>query len=67
MMKPSDFGGRDSKNRYCHLCTYDNGQLKPRFEVREKMVSYYMKGKRMERAAAEQYVDELMAGMPAWK
>ncbi len=63
----SDFGGRDVKNRYCKYCTYPNGTLRPRHEVRENMVMFYMKAKRMERKSAEEYVDEVMAGAPAWK
>jgi hypothetical protein len=67
MARPGDFGGRDVKNRYCKYCTYANGTLKPRHEVREGMVAFYMKAKRMERKSAEEYVDERMAGMPAWR
>ena len=63
----SDFGGMNRENRYCKQCTYDNGQLKPRHEIREKMVLFYMKAKRMERANAEAFVDEIMAGKQAWK
>ncbi len=67
MHNPSDFGGRDVKNRYCKYCTYSNGTLRPRHEVRESMVMFYMRAKRMERKEAESYVDEVMAGSPAWK
>lgn len=63
----SDFGGMNKSNRYCKHCTYDNGQLKPRHEIRENMVLYYMKAKRLERKGAEDFVDELMAGRPAWQ
>lgn len=67
MTRPSDFGGRNQKNRYCSECTYDNGQLRPRFEIREKMVLFYMKAKSFERRDAEQFVDEMMARNPAWQ
>ena len=63
----SDFGGRDVKNRYCTYCTYGNGQLRPWHEVRENMVMFYMKAKRIDRSEADAYVDEIMAGMPAWR
>jgi len=67
MLKPSDFGGMNDKNRYCAHCTYPDGNLKPRHEIRENMTKYFMKMKRCERAEAEKFVDELMAGMPAWQ
>jgi len=67
MTKPSDFGGMNAKNRYCTHCSYPDGNLKPRHEIRENMVGYFMKMKRCERPAAEKFVDELMAAMPAWQ
>ncbi|MEW6748214.1 MAG: zinc ribbon domain-containing protein [Candidatus Micrarchaeota archaeon] len=67
LLKTSDFGGMDQKNRYCKHCTYEDGMLKPRHEVREGMVLFYMKMKRRERKEAEEYVDEVMAGQPAWQ
>jgi hypothetical protein len=67
MLKPSDFGARKESNRYCVHCTYPSGELMARHLVRANMVDYYMKMKRMERADAERYVDQYMAGMPAWQ
>ena len=67
MLKPSDFGGMNEKNRYCAHCTYPDGNLKPRHEIRENMTTYFMKMKRCERPVAEKFVDELMAAMPAWQ
>jgi len=67
MMKPSDFGGSKPENRYCAHCTYPTGDLMPRHVIRENMIKFYMKMKKMERADAAKYVDELMAGMPAWQ
>jgi len=67
MLKASDFGGMKEDNRYCVHCTYKNGDLKPRHEVREGMVQFYMKMKKKERREAEEYVDEVMAGQPAWQ
>lgn len=67
MVKVSDFGGGKPDNRYCKSCSYQNGDLKPRYEIRENMVLYYMKAKKMERSPAESFVDELMAGQPAWQ
>jgi hypothetical protein len=68
MVSNSDFGGNNPANRYCKFCTYPDGKdLKPRYEVRANMVKYYLKSKKMDVTDAEKYVDELMAGMPAWK
>ena len=67
MMKASDFGGKKEGNRYCVHCSYPSGELMARYLVRENMVKYYMKMKRMERLDAERYVDQYMAGMPAWQ
>ena len=67
MMKISDFGGKREDNRYCVHCSYPGGELMARHLVRENMVKYYMKMKRLERPDAERYVDQYMAGMPAWQ
>jgi hypothetical protein len=67
MMKSSDFGGGRDGNRYCVHCTYQNGELKPRHEVREGMILHFMKMKRVERAEAEKFVDGHMASLPAWQ
>ncbi len=67
MVKLSDFGGSKKDNRYCSHCSYADGNLKPKYEIRESMVLYYMKAKRFERKRSEEFVDELMAGQPAWQ
>jgi len=63
----SDFGGRKANNRYCKHCTYSTGEIRPRHEVRENMVLYYMKTKKIERNESEQYVDGIMAECRAWQ
>lgn len=67
MVNKSDFGGGKETNQYCKHCTLPNGILKPRHEVREGMILFYMKNKKADRQTASAYVDERMAGMPAWK
>ena len=67
MTKTSEFGGGREDNRYCSHCTYSNGELKSRHEIREGMIVYYMKMKRIDRRSAEQFVDEHMSKMPAWQ
>ena len=67
MASPSDFGGKKAGNKYCRHCSYPDGGLRPRYEVNENMILYYMKSKRKDRAEAERYVEEIMAACPAWK
>lgn len=67
MEKKDDFGGGKEDNKYCKHCSYPDGNLKPRHEIREGMIVFYMKRKGLGRADAEKFVDEYMAGMPAWK
>ena len=66
MGKPSDFSGSNSASSYCRDCAYDNGTLRPRHEVREKMILSYMKTRKFDRRQAEGFVDEMMARNPAW-
>ena len=67
MIKTSDFGGGNVKSKYCTKCSYTTGGLKPKHEIREGMILYYMKVKKWERGQAAQFVDELMAGKAAWQ
>jgi len=67
MMKASDFGAGKTNNRYCVHCTYPTGELMARHLVHANMVKYYMTMRRLDRAAAEAYVNEYMAGQPAWQ
>lgn len=67
MVGTFDFGGGNKSNPYCKHCTLPNGTLKPMHEIRESMILIYMKNKKSDRASASAYVDERMAGMPAWK
>jgi len=67
MQKKDDFGGGKPNNKYCKFCTYPDGNLKPRYEIREGMIKFYMKMKNLSRADAEKYVDNYMSQMPAWQ
>jgi len=67
MEKPGDFGGGDTKNRYCVHCTTPEGKLKSRTEVREGMINFYVTVMKKPREEAEKFVDESMSKMPAWK
>ena len=67
MEKPSDFGGSDTKNKYCTHCTTSDGTLKSRTEVRDGMINFYINTMKKSRKEAEKFVDESMSKMPAWK
>ncbi len=67
MFKTSDFGAGKTNNRYCTHCTYPTGELMARHLVHANMVKYYMTMRRLSREDAIKYVDEYMAGMPAWQ
>lgn len=67
MNEPEDFGGGNTDNDSCVYCCTPDGKLKPRNEVRESMIQFWMQREKIDRAAAEKNVDEYMAKMPAWK
>jgi hypothetical protein len=67
MNESTDFGGGKPDNRYCKHCTYPDGNLKPRYEIKAGMIKFYMKMKKMSQAEAEKYVDGYMSTMPAWQ
>lgn len=67
MEKKEDFGGGREDNKYCVHCTDEKGELFPRELVRENMIAFYMKMKSLSRQDAENFVDEYMESMPAWR
>jgi len=67
METPADHGGGNTANPYCVHCTDAAGNLKPREEVREGMINYYMQTMGKSREEAETVVDEHMAKQPAWQ
>jgi len=67
MQDASQHGGGDMNNAYCLYCTDETGKLKPREEVREGMIAFYMKSENKTREEAERFTDEYMKKMPAWK
>jgi hypothetical protein len=67
MSKPEEFGGGKVGNKSCVYCSDAEGNLKPRNEVREGMIHFWMQREKIDRAAAEKNVDAYMAKMPAWK
>jgi len=60
-------GGGIEENPYCIYCTDAHGHLKPRADVREGMIQFYMDTMGKSRAEAERVVDVTMAQMPAWR
>lgn len=66
MMIDSDHGGGRIDNPYCHYCTDEAGNLKPKEEIREGMINLYMQSFGKTREEAEKEVDSRMAEMPVW-
>lgn len=67
MTKPEEFGGHKVGNKSCVYCSDSDGKLKPKNEVREGMVKFWMQRENIDRATAEKKTDEYMDSMPAWK
>ncbi len=67
MEEPEDFGGKNENNESCVYCSDSDGNLKPRNEVREGMIAFWMQRENVDRPSAEKNVDKYMAKMPAWK
>jgi hypothetical protein len=67
MHKAEEFGGGKMNNSSCVYCSDSEGNLKPRNEVREGMVQFWMKRENIDRKTAEKKTDEYMSSQPAWK
>lgn len=67
MTKPEEFGGGKKGNPSCVYCSNEDGTLKPRNTVREGMIQFWMSREKYDRTKAEQFVDDYMSKMPAWK
>ncbi|MHA2222752.1 MAG: zinc ribbon domain-containing protein [Candidatus Thorarchaeota archaeon] len=67
MEKSEEFGGHKVGNKSCVYCSDSEGILKPKNEVREGMVNFWMQRESIDRSTAEEKTDEYMSKMPAWK
>ena len=67
MTKPEEFGGGKQGNPSCVYCSNEDGSLKPRNTVREGMIQFWISREKYDRTKAEQFVDDYMSKMPAWK
>ncbi|MFW9845928.1 MAG: zinc ribbon domain-containing protein [Candidatus Thorarchaeota archaeon] len=67
MQKPEDFGGGKLNNKTCVYCSDNEGNLKPRNEIREGMIQFWMQRESIDRKTAEKMTDEYMGTQPAWK
>jgi thioredoxin-related protein len=67
MTKAEEFGGGKLGNKTCVYCSDSEGNLKPRNEVREGMVNFWMQRENIDRSTAEKKTDEYMSIQPAWK
>ena len=66
MVKPGDFGGEDSENKYCVHCCYPDGSLRSYEEALEGITNFMMKMQNVDRETAEKVAREYMSQMPAW-
>ncbi|MHA2024453.1 MAG: zinc ribbon domain-containing protein [Candidatus Thorarchaeota archaeon] len=67
MDKAEEFGGHKVGNKSCVYCSDSKGNLKPKNDVREGMVQFWMQRESIDRTTAEKKTDEYMKTMPAWK
>ena len=66
MNSSTDYGGGDTQNACCVYCCHPVGNLKGYDEVREGMVTLFMKTRNLDRNSAERAARDYMASMPAW-
>ena len=66
MNSSTDYGGGDTRNACCAHCCHPDGNLKGYDEVREGMVTLFMKTRNLDRNSAEQAARDYMSSMPAW-
>jgi hypothetical protein len=67
MKEAKQHGAADPKNPNCIYCTDERGRLKTREQVRNGMVNFFMKAKKLDEESAAKFVDGYMKKMPAWK
>lgn len=67
MTRAEEFGGGKINNSSCVYCSDSEGNLKPRNEVREGMINFWMQRENIDRKTAEKKTDEYMSAQPAWK
>ncbi|MFX1416505.1 MAG: zinc ribbon domain-containing protein [Promethearchaeota archaeon] len=67
MTKAEEFGGHDPNNKHCVYCSDADGNLKPRNEVREGMIQFWMARENIDRKTAEEKTDSYMSSQPAWR
>jgi hypothetical protein len=67
MSKAEEFGGHKAGNKSCVYSSDSEGNLKPKNEVREGMVSFWMQREKVAWSTAEKLTDEHISKMPIWK
>ena len=66
MVKPEDFGGKNTNNKYCVYCTYENGELKSFKEKISDMTHFIMKTSDIAESKAREMAVENLIKQPAW-
>ena len=67
MSEAEEFAGGKVGYNVCVYCGDSDGNLKPKNEVREGMINFWMKRENIDRKTAEKKTDEYMSTQPAWK
>ncbi|MCC7552366.1 hypothetical protein KO317_01725 [Candidatus Micrarchaeota archaeon] len=67
MEESGDHGGGKQDNPYCKNCCDETGVLKPKSVIRETLIKFYIEKYDYPKTAAENFVDDFMATMPAWQ
>lgn len=67
MEEAKQHGAGDPNNTWCVYCTDAAGKPKSREQVKQGMVAFFMKAKKLDEKAAVKFVDDYMKKMPAWK
>jgi len=67
MKEPEEFGGQNTKNKYCVHCTKPDGMLKSYDETLAGMSNFMAKTKNITPEKAVEMAKAYMKTMPAWK
>lgn len=59
--------GGDVNNSYCVYCCDEQGKLKPREQVREGMIQFFIRQQNMPKEQAEKFVDDYIKKTLAWQ
>ncbi len=67
MSEPEDHAGADESKNYCLHCARPDGSMVTRDEARAGLTAFMVKTQGIDESTAGAAVEELMAGLPAWR